>query len=225
MQRRTHLWHYVGLLIDPSYNNALKLIKSYRRHLQRTCQLKDYACVAYIGVFKSNAKDLVVSVDNWGKKTFIHSGKPSAPEIHIVLLANPGQTISKLTLSYFSKHCYKGNVYKCDKETGYVLSYVMEHSENHRTLMYNTDVLPKSDLTELVNVAECMNVTLAGKVPIFEGLSTNRFEETKTILSDAGVDVLSHFPCSYNERILRRAQLENLFNINFTTYPSHISIN
>ena len=219
MKRETHLWHIVAELGGISFDEVLTKVKNYRNWLLRLCERKGYACLCFIGLFWNSADKGSIQIERNGKKVFVsHSGQkiPAAPEIHIVLLANPGQELAKKTRRYFIDYGI-GYPRQRDNQAGYVLSYVMEHSLKCRTVACNTDKLPARDLSEFIKVAECMNVTMGGYEPVFENLSEDCFVWSKNILENADVDLVTKKFCSGTEKILKNLEIARLFNVDFTS--------
>ena len=221
-----HAFHCIVNLFNPSIKDAELLLKSYRNYILRFCQQREgYGCIAFMGVFKSTANDLIVQIDRNGKKVSIPPNKEKTaanPELHIIFLSCPSRMIATETERYFNRRNGKVHSFIIDNDIGYALSYAMKYSSTHRTIVFNTDLLPDKNLAEFINVAECMNVTQGGKVPIFEDLSIYRFNEIRKILESNGLEIASNTECSYKEQMMRQGQLSSLFNIRFTSGDSSL---
>lgn len=181
-ERKTH-YHHISISAGqyPSVDAALADVAAYLVWLKRTCTKHGYACICYAGVSEHHHDDGSIICGKRGKKKFIFSESQQSeidPHIHILLYANPAETLSKKTLAYFKRRGKpKGYHQCCDDYLEVELPYIMKQSIKCRTTACNIDQFDDWDLERFLKIAELKNKQLHGCVPVFKNLSDAYFKE------------------------------------------------
>lgn len=175
-ERKNHFYHVcISAGQYPSVDAAIADVEAYRMHLQRKCKNNGYSCICYAGVSENDPDTGQVQCGKQGKKGFITCQDADRitidPHIHIVLLANPGETIAKLTCAYFAKKGIKSRHYPCDSYSLRAIVYAIRQSKKCRTIACDADQLPHLMVSYFCMIAETTNEILNGCNPVFKNLS------------------------------------------------------
>lgn len=161
--------------------DALADVAAFLIWLKRMCAKNNYACVCYAGVSEYDDEKGSILCGKRGKKEFIPKGKRRPqkidPHIHIVLLANPAETLAKKSLAFFAKRGKSGWHKDCESYLEDCMPYAMRQSIKYRTTSYNVDQFDEWTLDRFLKITELENKRMYGCSPIFKGISDSYFNE------------------------------------------------
>lgn len=211
-KKETHFHHIsISSKYYQSTKDAINDANALKVWLQRNCAKKAYNCLCYIGVSEINHQTGKISCGKRGKKEIsAYAGmkcRQVNPHIHIILLSNPAETLSKSILEYFTRKGISGYHKCCDEYIVNAVPYVMEQSSACRTVAYGSDQLPSDMVAKFYELIEATNKAMNGRNAIFDGLSDSYFngsayaaeEEQQpsdpfTFLCNAGLQDLAEEP-------------------------------
>jgi len=175
-KKKNHFYHIsISAGQYPSVAAALADVEAFRMHLKRKCKNNGYSCICYAGVSENDHDAGQIRCGKQGKKVFIAYENADEitidPHIHIILLANPGETVAKLTRAYFARKGIEAYHYRCDDYSMSAIVYAMRQSKKCRTIACNADQLPHLMVSHFCTIAEAANEILNGCTPVFKNLS------------------------------------------------------
>lgn len=187
-KRETHIYHKsLSSTVNMSLDEMISLANSLKISTQRFIQKKDYSCLILITISYIDKKHAKIKVGFRGKKSIVkkrghHNDNLTVnPHLHIVVFANPGETISEYIEEYIEKKL-KGNfiwsthAYQENSWRNYV-KYDMEQAIKERTVSNRIDVLPQELVEEFLNHCEFHNFLRNGNTPVFKNVSNKYFEK------------------------------------------------
>ena len=187
-KRESHIYHKsLSSTLNMSLDEMISLANSLKISTQRFIQKKDYSCLILISVSYIDKKFAKIKVGFRGKKSIVKNrghknDDPTVnPHLHIVVFANPGETISKHIEKYIEKklkgnyiwstHAYQENGWK-----NYV-KYDMQQAIKERTISNRVEVLPQELVENFLNHCEFNNFLRNGNTPVFKDISNEYFEK------------------------------------------------
>lgn len=209
-KRATHFEH-ISTGHYQTTRDAIDDANAFRAWLQRTCAKKEHNCLCYIGVSEIDHQTGKISCGKRGKKECLNTPgmktKKVSPHIHIILLANPAETLSKMILKYFSRKGISGYHKCCDDYLANAIPYVMEQSSLCRTVACDVAQLPSDMVDQFYRLAESTNKSMNGSTAVFGELSAHYYgcdhatedevldiSDPFTFLCNAGLQDLAEAP-------------------------------
>lgn len=197
----TRATHYYSIStsagIYRNYDEALKEANALKMSLYRECKRNNYSCISFIGVSENDSDEGMIQVGVRGAKQFTSFlGKKSekSPHLHIIVLATPGETLSKYIRDYLNRNQKSNCCWSkcCDEYLDNVVPYVMRQCRKYRVASCNLDNLPQEQLAKLCQTTEAVNKSMGGVTPIFKGISdeffSNSISDKKTNFDDPFTD-------------------------------------
>ena len=187
-KRESHIYHKsLSSKLNISLDEMVSLANSLKISTQRFIQNKDYSCLILITVSYIDKELAKIKVGFRGKKSIINkrghkNDNPTVnPHLHIIVFANPGETVSKYIEKYIEKKL-KGNYLwstHAHQENGcknYV-KYDMQQAIKERTISNRIETLPQELVEEFLNHCEYHNKLRSGNTPVFKGISNKYFKK------------------------------------------------
>ena len=179
-QRETHFQHIsISTGQYQTIKDAIDDANALKVWLQRNCTKKAHNCICYIGVSEFHHGTGKISCGKRGKKEFFKTpgmkAKKVSPHIHIILLSNPAETLSKMILEYFMRKGISGYHKCCDKYLTKAIPYVMEQSSICRTVACDVAQLPSDMVDKFYRLAEATNKSMNGSTAVFGELSAHYY--------------------------------------------------
>ena len=179
-QRETH-FHHISISTGQyqTMKDAIDDANALKAWLQRNCVKKAHNCLCYIGVSEHHHETGKISCGKQGKKEFLNTpgmkAKKVSPHIHIILLSNPAETLSKMILKYFSRKGISGYHKCCDDYLATAIPYVMQQSSLCRTVACDVAQLPSDLVDQFYRLAETTNTSMNGCAAVFGELSAQYY--------------------------------------------------
>ncbi|MBE6806690.1 MAG: hypothetical protein E7527_01565 [Ruminococcaceae bacterium] len=212
-----------------TFDECIKFATRIRAKVWRLCEKKDYSCLGIMGISENDKDQGSVQVGYRGYKRFVGNSKQvykTNPHIHMVTLANPGESISRQITSWFTHNSGGKNAFhnNCNHYLPTAVHYLMAQSKKFRTVMYNVDKLPKEDVYTFCWLVEKENVQMGGVKPIFKGLSDEIFYSLKNNFDGSQNEVFTN---DYDEDTLKPLDItgESAINTPSETLQCNICAN
>lgn len=179
-KKETH-FHHISISTGQyqTIKDAIDDANALKVWLQRNCTKKAHNCLCYIGVSEFHHETGKISCGKRGKKEFLNTpgmkAKKVSPHIHIILLSNPAETLSKMILKYFSRKGISGYHKCCDDYLANAIPYVMEQSSLCRTVACDVAQLPSDMVDQFYKLAEATNKSMNGSTAVFGELSAHYY--------------------------------------------------
>lgn len=194
-KRATHFEH-ISTGHYQTTKDAIDDANAFRAWLQRICAKKEHNCLCYIGVSEIDHQTGKISCGKRGKKECLSTPgmktKKVSPHIHIILLANPAETLSKMILKYFSRKGISGYHKCCDDYLANAIPYVMEQSSLYRTVACDVAQLPSDMVDQFYRLAEITNTSMNGYAAVFGELSA-QYYGCDFVAESEGLDIADPF--------------------------------
>lgn len=183
-KRRTHFYHIItSSSIFQTFDEALFKAEALKRKIVDLCKKMNYCCLCYIAVSVSDPKSARVKVISRGKRIIVtksrQKSKETNPHLHIVLLANPGETVANEIFQYLRKNEMgiqpTKKVCHTYEHLKNVIPYAIFQSLNFRAFASNVENLPQDMLETFCSLAEKANKEIGGVKPVFQGVSDRYF--------------------------------------------------
>lgn len=181
MSKKEAHFHHISISTGQyqTIKDAINDANALKAWLQRNCAKKAHNCLCYIGVSEFHQETGKISCGKRGKKEFSNTpgmkAKKVSPHIHIILLSNPAETLSKMILKYFSRKGISGYHKCCDNYLTKAIPYVMEQSSLCRTVACDVAQLPSDMVDQFYSLAESTNKSMNGSTAVFGELSAHYY--------------------------------------------------
>lgn len=184
-KRETRMWHFVIKRFD-DFQHSRRIARNFTKELLKECADKNYSAICYTGVsecdsdlgevkvgFRGRKEYVPTSIYPFAKKykEFIEEDIINEPHLHILLFANPGETLKEFTRDYFKDRGYDfWKVENFNNDVYSMLRYIMKQSKKSIRGYANIDGLPQAALDEFARYAEIIGRSMNENRPIFRGL-------------------------------------------------------
>lgn len=182
--RATHFYHIsTDARVAIPFEDIVKYANAYVKNLQETCKKKNYACLALVCISENECNLGGVEASTRNHKVYVPISPrfdiKKNPHLHIVILANPCETLSQYTKMFFKKRNLDTFPRCCDNDTHLknTISYAIRQSLKFRVASYNIDALPKDMLKKFYTLAEEANKLTKTTIPVFKKISSDYFQE------------------------------------------------
>lgn len=180
MRKKTHMYHIsTSSGLYESWQDAINDANALKRKITNECKRNNYACLVLIGISENESdKSCFVSSGYRGRKAVITEGGFPAtqvpPHLHILILANPGATISTMIEKYLNKRHrthFKGNtcwLEHCEDYLTNVFHYVMKQSKKYRVVSHNLQSIPIEALSSFAGTGAAVSKLLHYDIDCFQ---------------------------------------------------------
>lgn len=190
-QRKTGILHLsTSSGLYKTIADATKAANAAAIWLERYCNSNGYSVCAIIGISQHSCRNGIVhaekSTKGRGRPQKVFSGSEATlPHLHIILLANPCETIRKDFLAYLNRkaersgHANRDNVnIKTVYDTRGILEYVLRQSIAIRTVEINLN--HHLNQSNNFGLTQALNTVKSAHTIIFTSLLTGENDEAQT---------------------------------------------
>ena len=162
-----------------NYEETLHKANAIKRHIEYQCSKKGYSSIVYIGVSVDDSHNGNVTTGFRGKRLFNYvdniQKSDTPPHIHMIVLSNPGETLTKELKKYFYKYQYKceNEVVWCKSCADYIekrVDYVVNQSIKFRTVTVGDVKILEPLATEFCRAIEKCNLKMGNPKLVFPQL-------------------------------------------------------
>jgi len=212
--RVTHFHHISTSASDKNtFEDIVKSANAFVKNLQETCNKRNYACLAIVCISEHDLKLGEIKAETRDHKVFVplkpEYNKKIDPHIHIIILANPCETLSQYTIKYFQKKNIKSQHVCCDDYIQNAVPYAIKQSTKIRVAYCNIDALPKDMLKEFYTLAEEVNKSMNASAPIFKKISADYFQNEPVSETENDADPFTKIDTKEHDNYIINIRNEN----------------